>query len=270
MSGSLDLRRDGDCLLSRRDSRVPFLGYPVDSLSMEEAVAWVGCAVYEPGFHHIAVLNANKMWIANRNAELREIIQRAELVIPEYAIVWGCRVLGTPVRAHIGGVMLLKSLLPWLESEGIGVYFLGAQPAVTEMMIARLRLQYPRLRIAGARSGYFDAAESAEIVGTINDSGARILFVAMGTPRQELWIEKQREHLQVHVALGVGGSFDVLAGVKKDAPPWIRHGGEWIYRLAQDPRSLWKRYLTTNPWFVAQVLREKIIPCKMSKPTQTL
>ena len=82
----------------------------------------------------------------------------------------------------------------------------------------------------------------------------------MGSPRQEQWIESQRGRLQVRVAMGVGGSFDVLAGIKKDAPQWVRHGGEWLYRLAQDPRSLWKRYLKTNPWFVAQVLRERLHP----------
>jgi len=249
--------------------RVPFLGYSVDSLSMDEAVAWVARAVQEPRLHHIAVINANKMWIANRNSRLQQIIQSADLVIPEYAVVWGCRVLGTPVAAHIGGIMLLQSLLPWLESEGVGVYFLGARLAVVETLVMRLKRQYPRLNVAGALSGYFPPEESNAVVEGINKSGASIAFVALGSPKQEFWIDNNREHLQVRVALGVGGSFDVLAGLKKDAPSWVRHGGEWLYRLAQDPRHLWKRYLTTNPWFVSQVLREKFMPCKMSKPTQT-
>jgi N-acetylglucosaminyldiphosphoundecaprenol N-acetyl-beta-D-mannosaminyltransferase len=223
-----------------------------------------------PKFHHICVLNANKMWIADRDIELRRILCGSELVIPEYAIVWGCRVLGTPLRSHVGGIMLLKALLPWLESNAISVYFLGARPDVVELMQARLRLRYPGLKVAGAHSGYFNAEDSPQILKDINDSGARMLFVAMGSPRQERWIESHREHLRVQVAMGVGGSFDVLAGVKKDAAPWMRHGGEWLYRLLQDPRNLWKRYLTTNPWFVARVLREKFLPCKVSTPTGTL
>ena len=248
---------------------MPFLGYAVDSLTMQEAVEWVGHAVAEPGFHHIAVLNANKMWMANRNRELRVILQQAELVVPEYAVVWGCQVLRTPLKGHVGGIMLLKALLPWLESAGATVYFLGARDQVLIQMMERLREQHPALKIAGAHSGHFPLEQSREIVEQINRSGARILFVAMGSPRQETWIESQRQNLRVRVAMGVGGSFDVLAGIKKDAPSWVRHGGEWLFRLAQDPGNLWKRYLTTNPWFVAQVLRERFLPCKVSKPTPT-
>lgn len=243
--------------------RVCFLGYPVDSLTMGEAVAWVENAISKPRFHHIAVINANKMWLADKNPALRAMIQDAELVIPEYAVVWGCKVLGTPVRGHIGGIMLLKELLPWLESKAIPVYFLGARTNIITEMGRRLRDEYPKLQIAGLRSGYFHVEDSASIVQAINASGAKILFVAMGSPRQETWIEAQRRNLAVRLAIGVGGSFDVLAGLKKDTPNWMRHGGEWIYRLAQDPRNLWKRYLTTNPWFVAQVVRQRIIPCKM-------
>lgn len=250
-------------------ARVAFLGYQVASLTMEQAVGWVSQAACEPSLHHIAVLNANKLWIADQNAALREILLRAELVIPEYAIVWGCRVMGTPLRGHIGGVMLLKALLPQLEQSGVSVYFLGAREEIVDLMVARLRLQYPALRIAGAHSGYFSPAESDEIVKAINDGGAQILFVAMGSPRQEEWIESQRGRLQVRVAMGVGGSFDVLAGIKKDAPQWVRHGGEWLYRLAQDPRALWKRYLKTNPWFVAQVLRERFHPGRMPSSGET-
>lgn len=250
-------------------ARVKFLGYQVASLTMEEAVQWVCESAYKPFLHHIAVINANKLWIADRNAILREILLRAELVIPEYAIVWGCRVMRTPLRGHIGGVMLLKALLPKLEQNDVPIYFLGAREDVVQLMVARLQLQYPALRIAGARSGYFSPAESDEIVTAINESGAQILFVAMGSPHQELWIESQRARLQVRVAMGVGGSFDVLAGIKTDAPQWVRHGGEWLYRLAQDPRALWKRYLTTNPWFVAQVLRERFHPGRVPSSRET-
>lgn len=253
-------------VLEPRHARVQFLGCPVDSLGMDEAVDHVMRLAQSDSFHNIAVLNANKMWMASRNPELHAIIQRAEMVIPEYAVVWGCQVLGTPVRAHIGGVMLLKALLPHLEQEQVRLYFLGARQDVLELMIARLRSNYPNLKIAGARSGYFQLSESIQVVKEINDSTAQILFVAMGSPRQELWIEQNRRQLAVRVAMGVGGSFDVLAGIKKDAPPWVRHGGEWLYRLLQDPRNLWKRYLTTNSWFVGRVMRERFAAWKMSKP----
>lgn len=248
-----------------RNERVKFLGYAVDSLTMDQAVEWVEAAVREAGLHHVVVINANKMWLAERNPKLRDVIRCAELVIPEYAVVWGCKVLGNPVRGHIGGIMLLKALLPQLEVEAIPVYFLGARDTIVDSMLSRLRDEYPALVVAGARSGYFEDDEIPSIVQSVNQSGAKILFVALGSPRQEMWIEQNKADLKVRVVMGLGGSFDVLAGVKKDAPPWVRHGWEWFYRLAQDPRNLWKRYLTTNPWFVGQVLREKFMPWKMSK-----
>jgi N-acetylglucosaminyldiphosphoundecaprenol N-acetyl-beta-D-mannosaminyltransferase len=230
----------------------------VGSFTMEEAVRWVAQSIQEPSFHHVAVLNANKLWLANRNADLQSILQRAELIIPEFAIVWGCRVMRTPVRGHIGGIMLLQALLAPLEARGVPVYFLGAREDVLKQMTDRLRHQYPGLQIAGSRSGYFNLSESDKVVDAINDSQAQVLFVAMGSPRQELWIEACRERLRVRIAMGVGGSFDVLAGIKRDAPPYMRHGWEWLFRLAQDPKALWRRYLTTNPWFVTRVLRERL------------
>jgi N-acetylglucosaminyldiphosphoundecaprenol N-acetyl-beta-D-mannosaminyltransferase len=253
------------------DSGIPFngrahlMGFPVDSVDMEGAISRIARFLEEDAVHHVVAINANKIWLAERTVGLREILQQAELIIPEYAAVWACRFLGKPVKGHVGGVMLLKALLPWLEKQHVPVYFLGAKTPVLELMQARLRASHPQLEISGMHSGYFQLSEEKEIVEGINRSGARLLFVAMGTPRQELWIERHRQDLEVRVAMGVGGSFDVVAGIKKDAPDWVRHGGEWIFRLAQDPRNLWKRYLTTNPWFVYRVLRERILPSKGQK-----
>lgn len=243
-------------------SRTHLLGYPVDSLDIRDAVARVDAFVKTRGFHHVVAINANKLWLSEQTPALKKIVQQAELVIPEYAVVWGCRALGKPLKGHVGGIMLLKALLPWLERERVPVYFLGTKAAVLQRMKSRLLASHPRLVIAGMHSGYFRVRQESRIVEEINWSGAEVLFVAMGTPRQELWIERHRSSLAVRVAMGVGGSFDVLAGLKKDAPHWVRHGGEWLYRLVQDPRNLWKRYLTTNPWFVYRVLRERILSGK--------
>jgi N-acetylglucosaminyldiphosphoundecaprenol N-acetyl-beta-D-mannosaminyltransferase len=239
--------------------RSSLMSLPVDSLTMQEAINCVGRCLQGRDFHHVIAINANKLWLSERNSELKEILRRAELLIPEYAVVWACQVLRRPLRGHIGGVMLLKELLPWLDKERFPVYFLGAKPEVLELLKARLQAQYPKLVIAGMHSGYFQFSQEKEIVESINHSGAALLFVAMGSPRQEFWIERNRKDLQVRVAMGVGGSFDVVAGIKKDAPGWVRHGGEWLYRLLQDPRNLWKRYLKTNPWFVYRVLRERML-----------
>ena len=240
-------------------ARTQLLGYPVDSLDIQDAVSRVDTFIRNGGFHHVVAINANKLWLAEQVPALRKIVRQAELVIPEYAVVWGCRTLGRPLKAHVGGIMLLKALLPRLESERIPVYFLGAKTTVLERMKSRLGTRHPQLAVVGMQSGYFEPGQEKQIVEEINRSRAAILFVAMGTPHQEFWIERHRHDLAVRVVMGVGGSFDVLAGVKKDAPRWVRHGGEWFYRLIQDPKNLWKRYLTSNPWFVYRVLRERIL-----------
>jgi len=240
-------------------SRINLLGYPVDSLDLQDAVSRVDLFLRQGGFHHIVAINANKLWLAEREPRLKNLLRQAELVIPEYAAIWASRSLGKPLKAHVGGIMLLKALLPWLESRRVPTYFLGAKANVVELMRSRLSAAYPRLVITGMHSGYFDCNREKELVEEINRSGAAVLFVAMGSPRQELWIERYRHSLTVRVAMGVGGSFDVLAGVKGDAPEWVRHGGEWLYRLIQDPKNLWRRYLTTSPWFVYRVLRERIL-----------
>jgi len=240
--------------------RTRLLGYPVDSLDMEDAVSRVDRFVRDGSFHHVVAINANKLWLAEKVPALRIILRQAELVIPEYAVVWGCRVLGRPLKAHVGGSMLVQALLSWLEHEQVSVYFLGAKPTVIEQLKSWLNRVHPHLVVAGMRSGYFERQQEKQIVDEINRSRAAVLFVAMGTPRQELWIESHRHDLTARVVMGVGGTFDVLAGVKKDAPQWIRHGGEWLYRLIQDPKNLWKRYLVTNPWFVYHVFRERILP----------
>ena len=248
-------------------TRARLLGYPVDSLDVYEAVRRVDNFIKAGSFHHVVAINANKLWLAEKCPDLRTILLRAELIIPEYAVVWACRKLRRPVKGHVGGVMLLKALVPYLEKEQIPAFFVGAKPAVLERMKTQLAATYPKLVIAGLCSGYFNTNQEKQIVEQINDSKAEIVFVAMGTPRQELWIERHRPNLRVKVAMGVGGSFDVLAGIKKDAPQWVRHGGEWLYRLVQDPRNLWKRYLTTNPWFVYRVLRERILSNDVSGTT---
>jgi N-acetylglucosaminyldiphosphoundecaprenol N-acetyl-beta-D-mannosaminyltransferase len=180
------------------------------------------------------------------------------LVIPEYGPVWAARTLKTPLKANVRGVGLFLSLIPKFEQWGAPVYFLGAREEILQALVERVKRDYPALRIAGARNGYFQAADEDEIAAGIKASGAAVLFVAMGSPRQEFFVEKYRNKMGVRVAMGVGGSFDVLAGLKQDAPAWTHHGLEWLYRLWLDPKNLLKRYLRVHPWFVWQVLRQKV------------
>jgi N-acetylglucosaminyldiphosphoundecaprenol N-acetyl-beta-D-mannosaminyltransferase len=158
----------------------------------------------------------------------------------------------------VRGVGLFLSLIPKFEEWGVSVYFFGAREEVLQKLLQRVRREYPRLRIAGARNGFYETPEEAKIVSDINTSGAAVLFVAIGSPHQEFFIERHRGILSPRVVMGVGGSFDVLAGIKQDAPAWTHCGIEWLYRLWLDPKNLLKRYMRVHPWFVWHTLRARI------------
>lgn len=238
---------------------VNIFGIPVANVTMAEAIEHVRGLLDEDSFHHIAVVNTNKFWQARHIEGMNEILQGADFVIPEYGAVWASRVLGSPLKENVRGVGLFLSLIPEFEEWDVPVYFLGAKEEVLEEMLRNLRIQHPFLRIAGARNGFFDASDEASIVSDINASGAAVLFVAMGSPRQEFFIDRYCRKLLPKIAMGVGGSFDVLAGLKKDAPKWTHCGIESLYRLSLDPKNLMGRYLRVHPWFVWRTLRTRIL-----------
>jgi N-acetylglucosaminyldiphosphoundecaprenol N-acetyl-beta-D-mannosaminyltransferase len=244
----------------RQWDKVQFLSYDVDSLEMGEAVLKLEGFIRSRQFHQIVPINASKLWQMEHNKKLERIMREASMVIPEYAVVWGARKLGTPLKGHIGGVMLFLEILPIANEKGYKVYFLGATQAVLDKMLQNVSRDFPNLRVVGSHHGYLDEESEKEVLATIQQLRPDMLFVALGTPRQEYWISDHQDELPVPVCMGVGGSFDVLSGTKKDAPAWTRRGGEWIYRLIQDPLNwnLWKRYLITNPWFIYRVYKTKL------------
>lgn len=238
---------------------VEFLGCPVDNVTIDEAVRALEGYIRDGKPHQVAVINANKLWQMERDPRLAAIIRSASLFVPEKAVVIGARVLGLEVRHHVGGIMLLKRFLGCAVQKGYRLFFLGARPDVLQAMLSNLRCMYPELRIAGSHHGYFDAVGEADVLEEITQARPDAIFVAMGSPRQEFWISENLVKLGVPVCMGVGGSFDVLAGVKRDAPDWVRAlSMEWLFRLAQDPKNLWKRYLTTIPWLAKKVAAEAI------------
>jgi N-acetylglucosaminyldiphosphoundecaprenol N-acetyl-beta-D-mannosaminyltransferase len=239
-------------------ARVDFLGCPVDGLSMAQSVAKLEDFIHEGTPHHVAVINANKLWLMEGNSRVQQIIREAALVLPEKAIVIGGRILGVPVNHHVGGIMLLKAFLVRAEEKGYRLFFLGAKAEIIDQMIKTLRKSHPKLQIAGWQHGYLPADEITTLQQRIVSQRPDALFVAMGTPKQEFLITDHLLGLGVPVCMGVGGSFDVIAGVKKDAPIWVRALAiEWLYRLLQDPKNLWRRYLVTIPWFLRRVLRAR-------------
>lgn len=239
-------------------TRQNLLGYPVDNPSMPEALSLLEQFIADRTPRYVVAINPNKLWQMQRDSRLAAVVDKASMLIPEKAIVIGAFIVGVPVRHHVGGSMLLERFLPLAERKGYSVYLLGAKRVVLDRLLARLRREYPELRIVGYHDGYLSAEDDKAVSEEISRLRPDVLFVAMGSPRQEFWIADHFRRLGVPVSMGVGGSFDVLSGVKRDAPPWVRTiAMEWFYRLLQDPGNLWKRYLTTMPWFLYRVFRAR-------------
>lgn len=243
-----------------RVSRVVIAGVPADAVSMAEAVERIDAAATGDRPYRVLVTNANKAWLAARDPGLWEVLDAAELAVPEWAMAWAARRLGLVGVHHVGGITLMERVLDAAEANGRSVYLLGAAHDVVEALAQRLARERPLLRLVGWHHGHLDHEGWEDVVAEIGAVRPQLLFVAMGSPLQEFRITELARRLPtLRVAMGVGGSFDVLSGRKQDAPSWARGRGlEWLYRLAQDPRRLWRRYLVTNTWFVASVLRQRL------------
>ena len=236
--------------------RFEFLGCPVDSLDMIKVFEWMEMRIKTRNPALMAQVNANSLWMMSKNSRLDRIVKESELIVPEWAVVWGAKKLGIKLNSCIYGIQLVKESLQWAQTNGFRLFFLGARPEVVEQLAITLKRDYPKLQIAGINHGYLDQAETHKVIERIKSTKPDVLWVAMGMPKQEYWIKEHFAEIQVPILMGVGGAFDVLAGIKKDTPSWARgHGWEWLYRLSQDPKAYWKRYLITNSWIIWNVFR---------------
>ena len=185
-----------------------------------------------------------------RNPALANVLRRAELVIADgMPLVWLSRLLGTPLPERVTGADLVPLIAERAAKEHVKLYFLGGAEKYTRMAADILTQRYPGLEIAGIDTPFVkldapDAAElDREICRKINESGASILLIGFGNPKQEIWVERNRANLNCGIAIGIGGTFNFIAGAVKRAPDWMRKSGtEWIFRIIQEPGRLWKRY----------------------------
>ncbi|HRS54481.1 MAG TPA: WecB/TagA/CpsF family glycosyltransferase [Bacteroidales bacterium] len=203
-------------------------------------------------------INTDKIVYAYENNYMFDIINSCDIVNPDgMAVFWASKFLGKPLKERIAGVDLFVELIKVSAEKGYRIYFLGAKQEVLEKMIKNIKEKFNNEIIAGYRNGYFEENEEERIVEMINDSGAEILFIGITSPKKELFIERNRDKLNVNFIMGVGGSFDVLAGHIKRAPIWVQKiGMKWLYRVYQEPRRLWKRYAVSNIKFIKIFLLE--------------
>lgn len=206
---------------------------------------------------HVAI-NVAKLVQLQSDVALRSDVVRSDLIsIDGTGVVWGARLAGHRVPERVTGVDLMLNLLQCCAERGYRPYFLGAEAAVLDEALRRLRQRFPSLQIAGAHHGYFSDDEEAQVMEGIADSKADCLFIAISSPRKERLLAAYKQRLGVPFLMGVGGSLDVMAGKVRRAPAWMqRFGLEWFYRLLQEPRRMWRRYLVTNTLYAGLLLRE--------------
>ncbi|OIN07911.1 WecB/TagA/CpsF family glycosyltransferase [Oceanisphaera psychrotolerans] len=238
--------------------RINVLGCPMDVASMAQTVAAIRDGIRERRFTQHVVVNVAKLVNMRKDAQLRESVESCDIInIDGMGVVLGARIMGHDVPERVAGVDLFHELLAMSAVESFPVFLLGAKDEVVQTVADKVTHQYPGLTITGYHHGYFWDDEQA-VVEQIKDSGARLLFVAITSPRKENFINRWRDQLGVDFVMGVGGTFDVVAGKVTRAPLWMqKYGLEWLYRVIQEPRRMWKRYLVTNSKFAWMLLKAK-------------
>lgn len=244
-------------------------GVRFDALRMDEVVLRCRTALLTRRPIAFGMLNAAKIVNMRSDPVLRRSVLDCDLLLADgQAIVWASRLLRHPLPERITGIDLFESLLGLAYAEERSVYLLGARPEVLAALEANLSARLPGLRIAGSHHGYFDPEDGDAIANGIRQSGADMLFIGMVSPKKETFLATYGARLGVPILHGVGGSFDILAGLTKRAPvAWQRCGMEWAYRVLQEPRRLWRRYLQTNTAFILLTVKELVLPSgAMTRP----
>jgi len=247
--------------------RTRILGVPLDPLTMDETVARVVDHVDSgrPGCH--MSVNAATLILARDDPQYLHWLEQADIAGADgQSVVTAAHLLSSHGPDRVTGIDLMERLLGEAQTRGWSVYLLGARPRV----VARLarRLERRGISVAGYRDGYFGEGETDAVLADVRRSGAHLLFVGIPTPRKERFLIEHARPAGVPFSVGVGGSFDVLAGLVRRAPHWMQASGlEWLFRLAQEPGRLWRRNLTTNSRFMLLVARELIRVRLASRPS---
>jgi N-acetylglucosaminyldiphosphoundecaprenol N-acetyl-beta-D-mannosaminyltransferase len=236
------------------------LGSPVTALPFDDQVSVITDWATKRQNRYVCVANVHMVVEAHWHEDFASVLQQADLVTPDgMPLVWLLRSMGVKRQNRVAGLDLFLALCKKAQEQGIPVFFVGSQSMILERMQSRLHREFPTLMIAGMEPLPFRPLEPDErelLLTRIAESGAGLVFISLGCPKQEKWMHQNRDRISA-VMLGLGGVFPVYAGIQRRAPQWIREWGlEWLYRLFQEPRRLWKRYLVTNMVFLGLILRQ--------------
>ncbi len=243
----------------KKSTRYKIMNTYVNAVSMDETIRCVEKIIEKGKPTQHVVINASKVNLMEDDLELRKIVNSCPLINADGAsIVWAAKKLGVPLKERVTGCDLFQKLVKVASEKGYKIYLFGAKEKVVTKVKAIYEEQYPGIQIVGYRNGYFTEADEPEIVKNMAESGADMMFVAFSSPKKEYWVNKYLEQLNIPFVMGVGGSFDIVAGVTERAPQWFQdHGLEWFYRFIQEPRRMWKRYIMGNAKFVGLTYKYK-------------
>ena len=235
---------------------VTILGVKIDKVTAADALKRAEELVASPGVSMIFTPNPEIVMAGYQDPAFCEILNQADLCTPDgIGVVYASRMLKNPVPERVAGFDLTCGLLSSIAKTGEGVFLFGAKPGVAEKAKKNLEERYPGLQVVGCRDGYFKTEDEPAIIAQINQSGAKLLLVCLGAPKQEKWIYQNRDKLQVNLCMGVGGALDVFAGEVKRAPEiFIKCNLEWFYRLCKQPSRIGR--FAALPKFIYTVKKE--------------
>ena len=240
-------------------NRYKIMNTYVNAVSMQQTIEYVEKIIAERKPVQHVVINASKINLIESDPKLAEIVNSCPFIKADGAsIVWAAKKLGIPVKERVTGCDLFQNLVAVAAKKGYKIFLFGAKEKVVSKVKEIYERKYPGIKIVGYRNGYFTEAEEPEIIEQMKDSDADMMFVAFSSPKKEYWINKYINELNIPFVMGVGGSFDIVAGVTDRAPKWWQdHGLEWLYRLIQEPHRMWKRYIIGNLKFVGLTYQYK-------------
>jgi N-acetylglucosaminyldiphosphoundecaprenol N-acetyl-beta-D-mannosaminyltransferase len=235
---------------------IPLLKVRVHDVDMREALAIFDEFIQSRTPHHIITLDASMCVMAEKDSKLRKIIEKSDLITPDsVGVLWACKRMGKSLRERVSGVELVEMLCSLSHDKQYRLFFFGSAPGVAEQAAEKMRLKYPGCMIVGTHNGFFTEKDSNAIITQIQNAKPDILCVALGIPKQEMWISEHIQELGVPICIGVGGTLDVLSGNVRRAPMWMRKLSlEWLHRLISNPKKIGK--VMTLPKFVMLILRK--------------
>lgn len=240
--------------------KVSIYGVSYNNVTLDEAAALTEELLCEEKNHMVVTPNAEIAYMAAKDIKLGKVINSADMVVADgIGVVYASKIYGTPVKQKVPGVELGERVLKNAAESGRGVFFLGAKPGVAELAASKVSEKYPGINFVGIRDGYFK--DDNEVIDNINASGAEILFVCLGAPKQEMWMAKNKDKLNTRLMLGLGGSLDSYAGTVKRAPDiFIKLGLEWFYRLLKEPKRFGRMLALPKYMFAVMfdALRKKV------------